>query len=82
MEENIALAEWEEGDDGMKYNGRKTEVRVDEDLAVVWTPFEFRKDGKLSHEGTNCFSLVKGCEGERSGEWLICGVSDTLRLAV
>jgi hypothetical protein len=29
MEENIALAEWEEGDDGRKYNGRKTEVSVD-----------------------------------------------------
>jgi len=78
LEENIALAEWEEGDDGMKYGGRKSEVRVDRDLAVVWTPYEFRRNGALSHVGTNVFSLVK--EGDGEGRWVICWVSDTWRV--
>ncbi|KAE9374628.1 hypothetical protein N431DRAFT_438066 [Stipitochalara longipes BDJ] len=78
LEENIALAEWEEGDDGTKYGGRKSEVRVDHDLAVVWTPYEVRKDGNLSHVGTNVFSLVKEADGE--SRWLICWVSDTWRV--
>ena len=59
IEENIARADWEEGDDGDKYGGRKTEVRVDGDLAMVWTPYEVRKDGLLTHNGTNVFTFAK-----------------------
>ncbi|KAN0103172.1 hypothetical protein V8E51_011485 [Hyaloscypha variabilis] len=77
LEENIALTEWEDGDDGMKYGGRKSEVRIDHDLAVVWTPYEFRRGGVVSHVGTNVFSLVR--EGAE-GRWVICWVSDTWRV--
>jgi hypothetical protein len=49
-------------------------VRVDNDLAVVWAPFEFRIDGKLDHCGTDLFSLV-----HIEGKWLIGSLSATLR---
>lgn len=49
-------------------------VRVDNDLAVVWAPFEFRIDGKLDHCGTDLFSLV-----HNDGKWLIGSLSATLR---
>ena len=49
-------------------------VRIDNDLAVVWAPFEFRIDGKLDHCGTDMFSLV-----HNDGKWLIGSLSATLR---
>lgn len=49
-------------------------VRIDNDLAVVWAPFEFRIDGKLDHCGTDMFSLV-----HNNGKWLIGSLSATLR---
>ncbi len=88
MEENIALAEWEEGNDGEKYGGRKSEVRVDGDIAVCWTPYEVRLAGRLHHVGTNAFTAVRRLEdgrgegeGQRKGDWVISYVSDTLRVA-
>jgi len=79
MEENIALATWQDGDDGDRYNGRRTEIRVDGDLAVAWTPFEVRAGGEVKMVGTNIFNLLKRVEGERKGEWAISGVADTTR---
>lgn len=81
MEENIALAEWEEGDDGDRYQRRKSEVRVDGDIAVAWTPYEVRLDGRLHHVGTNVFTVVRRLEGDKKGEWVISYVSDTFREA-
>jgi hypothetical protein len=49
-------------------------VRVDNDLAMVWAPFEFRIDGKLDHCGTDLFSLV-----HNHGKWLIGSLAATLR---
>lgn len=49
-------------------------IRIDNDLAVVWAPFEFRIDGKLDHCGTDLFSLV-----HNSGKWVIGSLSATLR---
>ncbi len=49
-------------------------VRIDNDLAVVWAPFEFRINGKLDHCGTDLFSLV-----HNDGKWLIGSLSATLR---
>jgi hypothetical protein len=49
-------------------------VRIDNDLAVVWAPFEFRIDGKLDHCGMDVFSLVRN-----HGKWLIASLSATLR---
>ena len=49
-------------------------VRIDNDLAAVWAPFEFRIDGKLDHCGTDLFSLV-----HNNGKWLIGSLAATLR---
>jgi putative lumazine-binding protein len=49
-------------------------VRIDNDLAVVWAPFDFLVDGKVSHCGTDLFNLVR-----QNGEWRIASVADTSR---
>jgi len=47
-------------------------VRVDNDLAVVWAPFDFLVDGKVDHCGTDLFDLVRV-----DGKWMIASVADT-----
>ena len=47
-------------------------VRVDNDLAVVWAPFDFLVDGKIDHCGTDLFNLVRV-----DGKWMIASVADT-----
>ncbi len=47
-------------------------IRIDNDLAVVWAPFEFLSSGKVDHCGTDLFSLVRV-----DGRWLIASVADT-----
>jgi hypothetical protein len=49
-------------------------VRIDNDLAMVWAPFEFLVDGKVDHCGTDLFDLVR-----KDGKWLIASVADTGR---
>ncbi len=49
-------------------------VRIDNDLAVVWAPFDFLVDGKVDHCGTDLFNLVR-----TDGRWLIASVADTGR---
>jgi len=49
-------------------------VRVDNDLAVVWAPFDFLVDGKVDHCGTDLFNLVRA-----DGKWVIASVADTGR---
>jgi len=47
-------------------------VRIDNDLAVVWAPFDFFVDGKVDHCGTDLFNLVRV-----DGRWVIASVADT-----
>ncbi len=49
-------------------------IRIDNDLAVVWAPFEFLSNGKVDHCGTDLFNLVR-----QNGQWLIASVADTGR---
>src|ERR1700742_2968339 len=49
-------------------------VRIDNDLAVVWAPFDFLVDGKVDHCGTDLFNLVR-----QDGQWLIATAADTSR---
>ncbi len=49
-------------------------VRIDNDLAVVWAPFEFLVDGKVDHCGTDLFNMVR-----MDGKWLVASVADTGR---
>ena len=60
-------------------------VLLDHDLAMVWTPYWFRNGERLTHVGTNCFTLLKarwpaGTTGEE-GEmvWRVGGLTDTAR---
>jgi Putative lumazine-binding len=47
-------------------------VRIDNDLAVVWAPFNFLVDNKVDHCGTDLFNLVR-----IDRKWLIASVADT-----
>jgi hypothetical protein len=49
-------------------------IHIDNDLAVVWAPFEFLSDGKVDHCGTDLFNLVRS-----DGKWLIASLADTGR---
>lgn len=50
------------------------EVRVDDNLATVWTPYEFYAGEKFSHCGVNAFQLFKSDKG-----WKIIHIVDTRR---
>lgn len=50
------------------------EVKVDGDLATVWTPYSFYYNGQQSHCGANAFTLVR-----MSGAWKIQHIIDTRR---
>jgi ketosteroid isomerase-like protein len=52
------------------------EVRIDGDLATVWTPYAFYFDGNFSHCGVDAFQLARTAEG-----WRIVQIADTRRTA-
>jgi hypothetical protein len=49
-------------------------VKIDDDIAMIWAPYEFLIDGKVDHCGTDIAHLVK-----RDGKWLIAGIADNGR---
>jgi Putative lumazine-binding len=49
-------------------------IHIDNDLAVVWAPFDFFVDGKVNHCGTDLINLV-----HTDGKWIIASVADTSR---
>ncbi|KAJ7576991.1 hypothetical protein C8J56DRAFT_972069 [Mycena floridula] len=49
-------------------------LRVDHDIAMAWTPYEFLINDKLDHVGTNIWSFAK-----LGGKWFVSGVADTAR---
>lgn len=50
------------------------DVRIDQNLATVWTEYTFYLGDKLSHCGVNAFQLFRNAEG-----WKIIQVTDTRR---
>ena len=50
------------------------QVRVDDNIAVVWAPYVFLLDGKPHHCGTDVFNLARV-----DGRWLITGIADNSR---
>lgn len=50
------------------------DIKIDDNLAVVWTPYEFYLNNKLSHCGTNSFHLFND-----DGKWKIIYLIDTRR---
>ncbi|MCL7971144.1 MAG: nuclear transport factor 2 family protein [marine benthic group bacterium] len=51
-----------------------SDIRIDDNLATVFTPYAFHYNGNLSHCGVNVFLIAR--EGE---EWMIVGLADTRR---
>jgi hypothetical protein len=49
-------------------------VKVDDGLAIAWTPYQFYYAGKFSHCGVNSFQLVRV-----NGVWKIQYIIDTRR---
>ena len=52
----------------------KPVVHVDDDLAVVWAPYQFTVNGRVDHCGTDVISLMKLHE-----RWLIVALADNER---
>lgn len=50
------------------------EILIDDNLAVVWTPYQFFLKGVFSHCGVNSFQMVR-----LNGEWKIQYIIDTRR---
>jgi hypothetical protein len=50
------------------------EIRIDDNLATVFTPFSFYFNGNLSHCGVNVFLIARVGE-----DWRIVGLADTRR---
>jgi hypothetical protein len=51
-----------------------TEVRVDDNLATVWTGYDFHVNSRFSHCGYDAFQLVR-----TAGGWKIIAIADTQR---
>lgn len=49
------------------------QVMIHDRLALVWTPYDFHRDGRLSHCGIDAFSLIRTDDG-----WRIAGVTYTV----
>jgi hypothetical protein len=49
-------------------------IKIDGDLATVWTPYQFYLGDKFSHCGVNVFQLMKTADG-----WKIIYIVDTRR---
>ncbi len=51
-----------------------SDVRIDDNLAAVWTKYDFVRAGEFSHCGVDSIQLIK-----TSGSWKIVHVVDTQR---
>jgi len=48
-------------------------VLIHKEIAVVWTKYDFHREGKFSHCGVDAFNLIKTQEG-----WKISGIFYTV----
>jgi hypothetical protein len=48
-------------------------ILIHKEIAVVWTKYDFHRDGKFSHCGMDAFNLIKTPEG-----WMISGIIYTV----
>lgn len=52
-------------------------VLVEGRIAIVWAPYDFHRDGKFSHSGTEVFTLMHA-----GGEWKIVSLAFTMQPSV
>ena len=73
-------AEYLKGLHGRKQSVREQmwnpEVRVRGSIASVWTPYDFWRDGSISHCGIDAFDLIR-----IDGQWRIAGGMYTVERA-
>lgn len=50
------------------------DIKIDADMAMAWTPYQFYIADKLSHCGVNVFMLAR-----QNSEWKIISITDTRR---
>lgn len=50
------------------------DIKIDGEMGVAWTPYEFYVDDHFSHCGVNVFTLLR-----RGDTWKIIGITDTRR---
>ena len=50
------------------------DIKIDGEMAVAWTPYEFYVNNQFRHCGVDVFTLMKTAEG-----WKIIGIVDTRR---
>lgn len=50
------------------------QILIDEDIAVIWAPYEFLINGTVDHRGTDIVHLVR-----QDGRWLIASIGDNSR---
>lgn len=62
------------GTDAREERIRDPIVRVDNNIAYIWTRYDFLLNGKMDHCGTDSASLVKV-----DGRWLIASLGDNSR---
>jgi hypothetical protein len=60
--------------DTLKETIHDTEVRVDDNLATVWTAYDFHVNSRFSHCGYDSFQLTRTAAG-----WKIIAIADTQR---
>ena len=51
-------------------------VELHGDVASVWAPYDFHRDGAFSHCGVDAFTLLRG-----DGGWVITGATYTVETA-
>lgn len=51
------------------------DIKIDEHLATVWTPYKFFIGKTYSHGGVNAFQLIRN----EAGKWQIIQITDTRR---
>ena len=50
------------------------DIKIDGDMAMAWTPYEFYVNDKFNHCGVDVFTMIKTEQG-----WKIAGIVDTRR---
>lgn len=62
--------------EGLMLDERLTsyDIKVDGEMAIAWTPYEFYVNDKFNHCGVNTFTFMKTEKG-----WKIIGIVDTRR---
>lgn len=67
---SIASLKVGQADERIEFSG----IHIDENLAAVWTPYQFYFNGHFSHCGVNSFTLIRS-----KGQWKIQYIVDTRR---